>query len=204
MGISNTIPPSRLIQPGVIDNAAARPASPFEGQCIFQKDTDQLLVWNGTAWVGTEKLDSVQVNSSGHLNVFSQPIISGQIGSFTSPTGDSLLQFDEFWVSRGITYNASTRRFTVPTTGIYQITLNPFFNSGVAGSRLLVGVNTDAPTASSHRGQAYRESATFDTGSINSITGLNAGDYVVFRLLQGGIYNQANDRFNQFSIRLVA
>lgn len=51
MGITNNIPPSRLIQPGVIDNAAARPASPFEGQCIFQKDTDQLLVWNGTAWV---------------------------------------------------------------------------------------------------------------------------------------------------------
>jgi hypothetical protein len=51
MGITNTIPPSRLIQPGVIDNTAARPASPFEGQCIFQKDTDQLLVWNGTAWV---------------------------------------------------------------------------------------------------------------------------------------------------------
>jgi hypothetical protein len=51
MGITNNIPPSRLIQPGVIDNAAARPAAPYEGQCIFQKDTDQLLVWNGTAWV---------------------------------------------------------------------------------------------------------------------------------------------------------
>jgi hypothetical protein len=51
MGITNQVPSSRLIQPGVIDNSAARPASPFEGQCIFQKDTDQLLVWNGTAWV---------------------------------------------------------------------------------------------------------------------------------------------------------
>jgi hypothetical protein len=38
------------LKPGVVDNAAARPASPFEGQMIFQKDTDQLLVWNGTAW----------------------------------------------------------------------------------------------------------------------------------------------------------
>lgn len=55
MGITNNIPPSRLIQPGVIDNTAARPASPFEGQCIFQKDTDQLLVWNGTAWVMPNK-----------------------------------------------------------------------------------------------------------------------------------------------------
>jgi hypothetical protein len=178
--------------------------TPFEGQAIFETDTDRMLIWNGTVWVGTEKLDSVQVNSSGHLNAFSQPIISGQIGSFTNPAADSLLQFDEFWVSRGITYNSSTRRFTVPTTGIYQITLNPFFNTGAAASRVLVGVNTDSPTASAHRGQAYRESATYDTGSINSVTSLNAGDYVVFRLQQGGLYNQSNDRFNQFSIRLVA
>ena len=40
-----------MIKPGVIDNTAARPASPYEGQVIFQKDTDQLLVWNGTVWV---------------------------------------------------------------------------------------------------------------------------------------------------------
>jgi hypothetical protein len=39
------------LKPGVVDSTATRPASPFEGQMIFQKDTDQLLVWNGTAWV---------------------------------------------------------------------------------------------------------------------------------------------------------
>jgi hypothetical protein len=51
MGITQQIGASSIIKPGVIDNTAARPASPFEGQVIFQKDTDQLLVWNGTAWV---------------------------------------------------------------------------------------------------------------------------------------------------------
>jgi len=51
MGISQQIGASSLIKPGVIDSAATRPASPYEGQVIFQKDTDQLLVWNGTAWV---------------------------------------------------------------------------------------------------------------------------------------------------------
>jgi hypothetical protein len=51
MGITQQLGASSLIKPGVIDNTAARPASPFEGQVIFQKDTDQLLVWNGTAWV---------------------------------------------------------------------------------------------------------------------------------------------------------
>jgi len=51
MGITQQIGASSIIKPGVIDNTAARPASPYEGQVIFQKDTDQLLVWNGTAWV---------------------------------------------------------------------------------------------------------------------------------------------------------
>ena len=51
MGITQNTGASSLIKPGVIDNTAARPASPYEGQVIFQKDTDQLLVWNGTAWV---------------------------------------------------------------------------------------------------------------------------------------------------------
>lgn len=56
MPISNQIPSSRLIQPGVVDSAATRPASPFEGQCIFQKDTDQVLFWSGTAWVETASM----------------------------------------------------------------------------------------------------------------------------------------------------
>lgn len=51
MGITQQIGASSLIKPGVIDSATVRPASPYEGQVIFQKDTDQLLVWNGTAWV---------------------------------------------------------------------------------------------------------------------------------------------------------
>ena len=51
MGITQNIGASSLIKPGVIDSAAARPASPYEGQVIYQKDTDQVLVWNGTAWL---------------------------------------------------------------------------------------------------------------------------------------------------------
>jgi hypothetical protein len=50
MGITQQIGASSLIKPGVIDDTAARPASPYEGQVIYQKDTDAVLVWNGTAW----------------------------------------------------------------------------------------------------------------------------------------------------------
>jgi hypothetical protein len=50
MGISQQIGASSLIKPGVIDNTAARPASPYEGQVIYQKDTDEILAYNGTSW----------------------------------------------------------------------------------------------------------------------------------------------------------
>jgi hypothetical protein len=50
MGVSNYLPSSRLIQPGVC-TSSTRPATPFEGQAIFETDTDRMLIWNGTTWV---------------------------------------------------------------------------------------------------------------------------------------------------------
>lgn len=49
MGLSNYIPSSRLSQAGVC-TSTTRPASPYEGQMIYETDTDKVLVWNGSAW----------------------------------------------------------------------------------------------------------------------------------------------------------
>jgi hypothetical protein len=49
VGLSNYLPSSRLIQPGVC-TSSTRPASPFEGQVIYETDTDKVLVYNGSAW----------------------------------------------------------------------------------------------------------------------------------------------------------
>lgn len=50
MGLTNQLPSSRLAQAGVIPNTAARPASPYEGQMVYQQDIDKMLFWDGTAW----------------------------------------------------------------------------------------------------------------------------------------------------------
>lgn len=50
MPLSNYLPSSRLIQPGVC-TSSTRPASPFQGQCIYETDTNRLYVWNGSSWV---------------------------------------------------------------------------------------------------------------------------------------------------------
>lgn len=49
MPLSSQLASSRLIQPGVC-TSNTRPVSPFEGQAIYETDTDKVLVWNGSAW----------------------------------------------------------------------------------------------------------------------------------------------------------
>lgn len=69
MGITQQIGASSLIKPGVIDNTAARPASPYEGQVVFQKDTDQLLIYTGSAWVSVAATQTTANVSSGLVYV---------------------------------------------------------------------------------------------------------------------------------------
>ena len=50
MPISNYLAPSAIAKPGVC-TSSTRPASPYEGQVIYETDTDRVLVWNANAWV---------------------------------------------------------------------------------------------------------------------------------------------------------
>ncbi len=46
MAISNN---STGIRPGVC-TSSTRPTAPYEGQMIYETDTDMVAIWNGTAW----------------------------------------------------------------------------------------------------------------------------------------------------------
>jgi hypothetical protein len=47
MAISNN---STGLRPGVC-TSTTRPTAPYEGQHIYETDTDKVLVWNGSAWL---------------------------------------------------------------------------------------------------------------------------------------------------------
>lgn len=61
MGISQQLGASSIIKPGVC-TSSTRPASPYEGQAIYETDTDKVLVYNGTAWVRTAGLGDTSTN----------------------------------------------------------------------------------------------------------------------------------------------
>jgi hypothetical protein len=156
-------------------------------------------------WQNTLGQPMLTSTTSGYINEPTKPIISGQIGSSGTFSGSQKIPFDDFWVQRGITYDSSTRRFTVPVAGIYRITMNPFKLQSAAGTRVIVGINTDSPSAATNRGMCYGDNtAVYQTMNINSVVSLSANDWITFLLSEGSLYNATNDRFNQFSIEMIA
>jgi hypothetical protein len=49
MGLRTSIP-NTLAQPGVC-TSTTRPLAPYEGQLIYQTDTDDTFIWNGSQWI---------------------------------------------------------------------------------------------------------------------------------------------------------
>jgi len=158
----------------------------------FYTDDGGVTVWQAGA--GATALQSV--------------VIAGTIGSaFTGNPGLSAaakIPFNEFWSNvGGITYEAATRRFYVPSAGTYRAQISGLNTQSSTGNRVLVGVNNDAPTNANHRGVGYTPgqnqlislSATFD---------VPAGGYIVFYLAQGSLNNEVSNKLGQFSIEKVA
>jgi hypothetical protein len=73
MPISRYIETSNLARPGVC-TSTTRPASPYEGQVIYETDTDRTLVWNASAWVAP---NSTTANPPGLELVKTQTIGTG-------------------------------------------------------------------------------------------------------------------------------
>ena len=57
MPLSSVVGAQSIIKPGVC-TSTTRPASPYEGQAIYETDTDLAKIWNGSAWVGYALLAS--------------------------------------------------------------------------------------------------------------------------------------------------
>ena len=137
MGITQQIGASSIIKPGVIDNTAARPASPYEGQAVYQKDTDAVLVYNGTAWYpawnqawGTVAYQTSTSNSS----VFTGETVMLTTSSFTAVSGR---RYRITYFESGVSTVSGTVNFVrsrIRLTDISGTTLN-FSENAIIGQR---------------------------------------------------------------------
>ena len=133
--------------------SSTRPASPFEGQVIFETDTDRLYVYNGTAWVipnspaqnpqGLEYIDTITWSSGAATQSFDS--------KFTSTYINYRLILNVTATVNDVGFTARMRAATTPTATNYKVlTYNAY-----------PGIGSVAATGSN-------ASLSFDLGNIST------------------------------------
>lgn len=64
MPLSSVLGASTLIKPGVV-TSSTRPSVPYEGQLIYETDTDRIAAYNGAAWVTQNGLQLIKTQTIG-------------------------------------------------------------------------------------------------------------------------------------------
>ena len=172
MPLSSVVGAQSIIKPGVC-TSSTRPAVPFEGQMIYETDTDKVLVWNGTAWYANWNT------------------AWGLVGSASTTTSDTSITAEE--VELTVTWTAIANRYYKlswfePDTGIAgpggaAIVLR-FRLTNLTGTQLqlaytwVIGSSVDTVSQCIYYG-------TFSAGSTTVVATAQNGGGVTFQLNRG-------------------
>lgn len=184
MSFSVLLGASTAIRPGVV-TSSTRPSVPFDGQLIYESDTDRLAAYNGAAWVTQNGLQLIKTQTIGSAvssvtvtGVFSATydnykiVVSGGTGS-----ANTYLKMTLGATSTGY-YWAYLFRTYAGTSGGDQLANGAFWLAGtVQTSGLKMNMEIQNPFASAVTGfqNVYDTPATggdFDTGGgyLNNTT----------------------------------
>jgi len=152
-----------------ICTSTTRPASPFDGQTIYESDTTRILIWSNSAWVGIAKANNVTVNSSGVISGTQQPRFLATRSGDTSYTGGNDIIFNTAVYNIGSHYSTTTGLFTAPVAGTYIFDVGVYQSAAIQQIWFRVNGNRERSFQLDHTG-----------GSANmagqGIIFLNAGD----------------------------
>lgn len=175
MGISNQIPNSRIAQAGVVPDTANRPASPYEGQMLYQKDTNQVLVYDGSAWVapnsgtanppGLELVTGCTVTSSGGT---AATVSNGVV---TTGNGNTSVTISNAFSSSYKNYRIVFGYGTTSAGGRMNVQLSGTTGSNyyTVGYYLAFGVATVNPLATSGNGETTWYGVETNTGGFSAV-----------------------------------
>ena len=132
MGITQQIGASSLIKPGVIDNTSARPASPYEGQVIYQKDTDEILAYNGSSWTRPANMPWGKI--AANYNATNYGLTTANVGFTVSSLTGTITAGRAYLVSAQLVFqpyvNACTQAMMYVTGSFTTRTL--YYQNGVS------------------------------------------------------------------------
>ena len=175
MGISNV---SNGLRSGVC-TSSTRPIAPYEGQMIYETDTDMVAIWNGSAW---RYIAATTPTNGSVLQVVST--------STTTLTSTTSLSYVTTGATATITPKSSSSKILILaqiTVSVSSATNNGYvsiFRGSVAGTNL-------SPTPTAGFGSAYsaggRIDATIMLSHLDSPATTSATQYTLGMYAASGI-----------------
>lgn len=144
MAISNN---SRGMQPGVC-TSTTRPTAPYEGQQIYETDTDLVAVWNGSAW---RYLSSAVPTISATIG---GTVLQTVYGSSTTQVSNATQTFVDTGVSASITPKSTTSKILViATTPVYMADAECTVRVNIlrASTEIGISIQNDSSSANAHQ-----------------------------------------------------
>jgi len=179
MPFSSVLGASSVIKPGVC-TSTTRPTVPYDGQLIYETDTDLLLVYEGASW------QTVKTSSG--------PTFKANLSAGTSVTQSSVMPFNVATINVGNCYDTSNYRFTAPVSGNYMFGGMIRLDAELTYIHLIVRINGtnandsgDLPALIGSGGSG----AGFTAGGWTYMKQLTAGQYLDFLIhwQSGGPYS---------------
>ena len=134
--------------------------------------------------------------------IYNNPVICMSVVT-SSVTAPALIPWANTVVQRGITYSSGTKRFTVPTAGIYSILAVCHKASGGVTS-LAIGLNTDAPVEAIAKAYSRNDEAGIACIPATVTLSLAANDYITIYTENGTILGNATTPYSVIQITRIA
>lgn len=197
MGLSSQLAPSAIARPGVIANAAARPASPYDGQVVYQQDTDQAYVWNGSAWVllstGTANPPGLELVTSCTASSVGGTSATASGGIITIGSGNTSVT-----VSNAFSSTYDVYRVQIEVNDTNGTASNTLQLSGITGSNYFTGGSYGSWGGATQTGYGPAVMTSW-VASANTVNGANTqitwevANPNVARRKHGTIFSQAGN-----------
>jgi len=127
MPLSSVVGAQSIVKPGVC-MSSTRPASPFDGQVIYETDTDRAMVYNGTGWV---VLSTGRANSLGLDLVKTQTVGTAVSSVAVSDTFSSTYDNYKIIYEGGVSSDLNDFKIVLGATvsGYYSNMVYSYFNA---------------------------------------------------------------------------
>ena len=179
----------------IVCTSTTRPSSPFVGQQIYEADTVENYIWNGSVWASSQTVSKPPMC----INERTGQSISDSVTTAIAFTSAASVDTETPTTIHSTSTNNT--RFTARTAGVYQF-YGSVVNSGatidvVASIALRKNGTTDFAN-SSIVSNAYTQNA-----SVSGLVSLAVGDYVELTVYQDNTANQARTFTGRMQCALV-